>query len=107
MPVDRLSWIHGKLDLPPSVWPSRPGYPRPMPDAPAPTYDSHGNIVPPWSVTATYDPVRDEINVRSYRGESSYLKAVDRVWSCDGDDVEAAVEHLAREVRVLGSPRLF
>lgn len=77
------------------------------PDAPAPTYDSHGNQVSAWYVRAEFDPVRDRLVVSWQISAGPYNKASAGVKDYDPVDLEDVVADLQRAVRICGARRLF
>lgn len=77
------------------------------PDAPAPTYDSHGNMVAPWMIRISYDPLRDVIDVFWQQEAGPYHKAKTLSTTHAPVDVEDALADVCRAVRILGARRLF
>ena len=78
-----------------------------MPNAPAPTYYKHGNLVAEWSVHCTYSPDRDEIVLTWRQAEGSYTAAKSGSATHGPGDLEDVVADLQRAVRILGARRLF
>lgn len=77
------------------------------PDAPAPTYDSHGNLVAEWTVSINYDAVRDVLRVHMRQEAGPYTRATVETHEYAPQDVEDAVSDLCRQVRIRGARRLF
>lgn len=77
------------------------------PDAPPPTYDSHGNIVAEWMVTVRYDAVRDAITVHQAQEAGPYTKARRHTDTYAPNEVEALLASLTTMIRTLGARRLF
>lgn len=84
-----------------------PGTTDLVPDAPTPQYDSLGNMVTEWVVSARYDAVRDDIVVYWQQEAGPYHKAKTAETHFTPADLEDVVAALQRAVRTLGSRRLF
>lgn len=78
-----------------------------MPDAPAPTYDSHGNLVAEWKVTIRYDALRDVLEVHQAQEAGPYTKARRHTDVYAPHEVEALLASIGTMVRTLGARRLF
>ena len=78
-----------------------------MPDAPRPTYDSHGNLVGGWAVGLSYDPAKDELSLYWRQAAGPYHAAKNGTETYDPRDLEDAIAALDRRVRILGARRLF
>lgn len=78
-----------------------------MPDAPKPTYDSHGNMVAAWTIRVGYDPLRDLLEVHWRQEAGPYHKAKSLTETYDPVDLEDMLATLQRAVRILGARRLF
>lgn len=78
-----------------------------MPDAPAPTYDSHGNQVAAWQIVIEYDPLRDVLSTRWRQEAGPYHKAKRESRDYPVMDLEDLVADVQRAVRILGARRLF
>lgn len=78
-----------------------------MPDAPAPTFDSHGNMVSGWSTRIDYDPIRDLISISWNIEAGPYNRDSRGREEFDPVDLEDAISHLQRTVRICGARRLF
>lgn len=77
------------------------------PDAPAPTYDSHGNQVSEWYVRVAYDAIRDQLGVYWSIKAGPYNKASNGFNVYEPQDLEDAISDLQRAVRICGARRLF
>lgn len=77
------------------------------PDAPAPTYDSHGNAVSEWTINVRYDAVRDLVTVRWSIEAGPYNKASSGSNEYAPQDLEDAISDVQRAVRICGARRLF
>lgn len=78
-----------------------------MPDAPSPTYDSHGNRVAAWKVTIEYDDARDELRLCYRADPGPYSSGHRRDDVYDPADIEDALGDLTRAIRIMGARRLF
>ncbi len=78
-----------------------------VPDAPPPTYDSHGSLVAAWKVTIEYDDVRDEIRVHRQQEAGAYTKARRETATYAPTEIEDALQDLERIARICSARRLF
>lgn len=78
-----------------------------MPDAPQPTYDSHGNMVAAWTIRCSYDPLRDLLEVHWHQEAGPYHKEKRLTETYDPSDVEDLIATVQRAIRILGARRLF
>lgn len=77
------------------------------PDAPSPTYDSHGNLVAEWKVSIEYDALRDVLRVFWRQEPGPYHKGKSLVTEHAPQDVEDALSDVVKAVRIMGARRLF
>lgn len=77
------------------------------PDAPAPTYDSHGNMVAEWSIRFSYDSLRDRLEVTASQEAGPYHKATRETRYFEVVDVEDALAFVQQRARICGARRLF
>lgn len=77
------------------------------PDAPAPTFDSHGNQVAAWVIRAEYNPLIDLLTLSMTQEAGPYHKAKRVYNTYDVNDVEDLLADMTRAVRIMGARRLF
>lgn len=77
------------------------------PDAPTPTYDSHGNEVAEWAIRISYDASRDQIGVYWSQEAGPYHTAKREFKAYDVTDLEDVLSDVQKAVRILGARRLF
>lgn len=78
-----------------------------MPDAPAPTYDQHGNPVTHWTARLGYSDLEDGIVLTFDTPAGSYHGSQHLETGYGYDEVERALEDLCRLVRTAAARRLF
>lgn len=78
-----------------------------MPNAPQPTYDSHGNPVVHWTARLGYDPTDDAIVLTFEVPEGPYHKSQHLSTGYGFDEIEEALADLQRLVRTAAARRLF
>lgn len=78
-----------------------------MPDAPAPRYNSVGDVVGSWMVHIAYDEAADRLFVHAQTPGSRWTKSRSHRSGFDPDQVEDALALAARIVRTYGARRLF
>lgn len=77
------------------------------PDAPPPTYDSHGNEVAPWHISLAYNPVRDLLTLWFRQEACEYASEKTLAMDYPPTSVEQALEVAARLAREASARRLF
>jgi hypothetical protein len=77
------------------------------PDAPAPTYNSHGNAVRPWLVVLRYDDARDVLTMSWTVDGDAWHRQQQGAQAWPSSEVEALVEAAEVKIRSLAAPRLF
>lgn len=76
-------------------------------DAPAPVYDSVGNVVPAWHVRLEFDDRHDRLVVSWYQAEGGYTASRFRTDVYPVSDLEDAIAAVQRRARILGARRLL
>jgi hypothetical protein len=77
------------------------------PDAPAPVYDSAGNVVTSWSIRLDYDPIVDEIVLHWSHPAGPYTREDRGRLSFPSDQPQQARDALLLRYSILSARRLF
>lgn len=78
-----------------------------MPDAPAPVFDRHGNVVCSWELHVAYDGISDEIVVSWHQAAGPYSKEERRRAQFPSQDPAPVLRHVEHRLTILTARRLF
>lgn len=78
-----------------------------MPDAPQPTFNSHGNLMTDWLVVVSYRAERDVYTLSWTRDGDLYRRTQQGAVAYPVEDLTALLDGIHQQVNVLAAPRLF